>query len=95
MRYRNGAVENIKREKTSILFLPSLSESKPAGMLAIIPVNAETDAIKPTPEGSAPRWVENRGSTGLLDIVELNMANSPVLQSSIKGLNFVAFLPIG
>ncbi|MCG2709201.1 MAG: hypothetical protein L6246_02615 [Thermodesulfovibrionales bacterium] len=41
-------------------------------MLATMPVNAETAAINPTPDGSAPKWEANRGSTGLLDIVELN-----------------------
>jgi hypothetical protein len=42
-------------ENNNIFFLPILSESNPAGMLAIIPVNAETDAMKPTPARSAPR----------------------------------------
>ncbi|MBU4320354.1 MAG: hypothetical protein Q8N12_06620 [Thermodesulfovibrionales bacterium] len=55
-----------------MFFLPILSENKPAGMLATMPVNAETAAINPTPDGSAPKWEANRGSTGLLDIVELN-----------------------
>jgi hypothetical protein len=58
-------------------------------MLNTTPIKAETAATIPTPDGSAPRWVANRGSTGLFDIVELNIAKSPVLQSMTKGLNFI------
>ena len=42
-------------EKISILFFPSLSAKMPAGMLMTTPVNAEMEAIKPTPDGSAPK----------------------------------------
>lgn len=83
----------MKEERISTLFLPHLSERIPAGMLAMIPVKAEIEATIPTPEGSAPRWEAKRGSTGLLEIVELNMAKSPVVQRSMKGLNFIWNFP--
>ena len=52
----------------------------------MIPVNADTPAIIPTPVGLAPRCCVNKGSTGLLEMVELNMANNPEIQSKMKGL---------
>jgi hypothetical protein len=66
-------------------FLPHRSERIPAGMLIMIPVNEETAATIPTPDGSAPSDAVNRGSTGLLAIVELKMAKSPVAQSIRNG----------
>ena len=75
-------------EKTSILFLPNLSVRMPAGMLMTTPVKAETEAINPTPDGSAPKQALKMGSTGLLDIVELNIAKRPVEQSKMNGLVF-------
>jgi hypothetical protein len=63
-----------------------LSENTPAGKLATIPVKADTPAIIPTPAGVAPIYAVNKGSTGLFAIVELNMANNPVVQSKIKGV---------
>jgi hypothetical protein len=54
-------------------------------MLAMIPVNADTPAMIPTPAGEAPRCSVNNGRTGLLEIVELKMANNPEVQSNIKG----------
>jgi len=52
----------------------------PAGILAMMPVKADTAATIPTPPASAPRWVAKRGSTGLLEIVELKIAKRPVAQ---------------
>jgi hypothetical protein len=57
-------------------------------MLAMIPVKADTPAIIPTSAGFAPRYEENKGRTGLFEIVELNMANNPEVQSKINGLIF-------
>lgn len=82
-------MQKITAENNSIFFLPILSENIPAGMLKITPVNAETAAMNPTPDGSAPKWNANRGRTGLFDIVELKTAKSPVVQSTMKGLNFI------
>jgi len=58
-------------------------------MLAMTPVKAETEATKPTPEGSAPRWAAKRGSTGLFEIVELKIAKSPAAQRMRKGVTDV------
>ncbi len=80
-------MEKIKAENTIIRFLPNLSENIPAGMLAMIPVNADTPAIIPTPRGVAPRCSVNKGNTGLLEMVELNMATNPDEQSKINGVN--------
>ena len=88
-RYRKGAVENTIAEKTSILLFPNLSAKMPAGMLVTTPVKADTEAINPTPVGPAPKWAVKIGRTGLLDMVELNMAKRPVVQRITKGLKFI------
>ncbi|MBT9139298.1 MAG: hypothetical protein DDT31_01882 [Syntrophomonadaceae bacterium] len=75
-----------------MFFLPILSENKPAGMLAIMPVNVDTAATMPTTDRSAPKCDAKSGSTGLFDIVELNIAKSPVLHKSMNGLVFI-FIP--
>lgn len=58
-----------------------------SGILAIMPVKADTPAIIPTPVGLAPRYAVNKGRTGLFEIVELYMANNPEVQSNKKGVN--------
>ena len=70
-----------------IRFLPNLSEKIPAGILAMIPVNAETPAIIPTPTEVAPRCSAYKGNTGLLEMVELDMATNLSVQSKINGVN--------
>jgi len=50
-----------------------------------MPEKADTAATMPTPEGSAPRCVAKRGSTGFLDMVELKIARNPVMQRRTKG----------
>ncbi len=74
-------------ERTSILLRPNLSENIPDGILAIMPVKADIPAIIPTPVGLAPRYVVNKGKAGLFEMVELNMANNPEVQSNEKGVN--------
>jgi len=69
----------------SIRFRPQRSESIPAGMLAIMPVKAETAAMAPTVEGPAPRCDAKSGRTGLFEIVELKIARKPVMQRMVKG----------
>jgi len=58
----------------------------PAGILAMMPVNAETAATMPTPDGAAPRCWAKSGSTGLFDMVELKIARNPVMQRRRKGV---------
>src|SRR5512139_2442918 len=86
----------MRDDRTSIRLLPKRSARMPAGMLAMTPVKAETEATKPTPEGSAPRWAAKRGSTGLFEIVELKIAKSPAAQSIRKGVTeaFTAGIPL-
>jgi len=79
-------VANTRDAMMSILFLPQRSESIPAGMLAMIPVNADTAATMPTPDGPAPRCCAKSGSTGLFEIVELKIARKPVMQRMAKGV---------
>jgi len=79
-------------ERTNILLRPHLSENIPDGILAIMPVKADTPAIIPTPVGLAPRYAVNKGRTGLFEMVELNIANNPEVQSKIKGVNLKLIL---
>lgn len=79
---------------TNILLRPNLSENIPAGMLAMMPVKADTPAINPTSAGPAPRYEVNNGRTGLFEIVELNMAKSPEVHSKINGLIFNSIVSI-
>ena len=81
-------MENTMPERTNILLRPNLSENIPDGILAIMPVKADTPAIIPTPVGLAPRYAVNKGKTGLFEMVELNMANNPEVQSTMKAVNF-------
>jgi hypothetical protein len=82
-------------ERINILFRPHLSERIPAGILATIPVKADTAATKPTPAESAPRCEANKGRTGLFDMVELKMAKSPVMHSNINGLGLMIIRLLG
>jgi hypothetical protein len=58
-------------------------------MLIITPVNADTEATNPTPDGSAPKWAAKIGSTGLFDMVELKIAKIPALHNTMKGVKFI------
>lgn len=58
----------------------------PNGKLAIMPGMVEAAAIKPISGSDAPKLTANRVNVGLLDIVELKMANRPVTQRKRKGV---------
>jgi phosphoribosylcarboxyaminoimidazole (NCAIR) mutase len=58
-----------------------MSESEAAGKLIKIPGMVEAAATKPVKSVGVPRLNEKGFRTGLLDIVELRIANSPVTQS--------------
>ena len=64
---------------------PIISESMPAGRLTMMPTSVEAAAIKPTVPMDTSRERIKRGSTGLLDIVELKMASPPIIQRRING----------
>jgi hypothetical protein len=55
-------------------------------MLKRTPVKAETAATLPTAAASAPRCDAKSGRTGLLAIVELNIADRPAAQRRRNGL---------
>jgi hypothetical protein len=78
----------------SIRFRPHTSDNIPAGILAMIPVKADIPAMTPTPAGPAPRCSVNKGRTGLFEMVELNMANRPEAQRTIKGEFFEDILSL-
>jgi len=68
-----------------------MSESEAAGKLIKIPGMVEAAATKPDQISGVPRLVANKFRTGFLDIVELKIANSPMMQIIRKTLS-LAFL---
>ena len=64
--------------------LPIMSESDAAGKLMIIPGIVEAAATMPNKSVGVPKLLANGFRTGLLDIVELSMANAPIVQSMTK-----------
>ena len=68
-----------------------MSESEVAGKLIRMPGIVEAAAIKPVKSVGVPRFKEKGFRTGLLDIVELKIANSPIVQI-IKKMLSLAFL---
>jgi len=61
-----------------------MSESDAAGKLIIIPGIVEAAATMPNKSAGVPRLLANGFKTGLFDIVELRMANAPIVQSIMK-----------
>jgi hypothetical protein len=61
-----------------------MSESEAAGRLIIIPGNVEAAATMPNKSVGVPKLLANGFKTGLLDIVELRIANAPIVQSITK-----------
>ena len=61
-----------------------MSESDAAGKLMIIPGIVEAAATIPNKSVGVPKLLANGFRTGLLDIVELSMANAPIVQSMTK-----------
>jgi hypothetical protein len=62
-----------------------ISERVAAGKLIIMPTTVEAAATKPSSWSVMPSELANRGSAGLLDIVELKIARPPIMQSNKKG----------
>ena len=58
-----------------------MSESEAAGRLAKMPGMVEAEATNPVQFVGVPRLNENGFRTGLLDIVELRIANNPMTQN--------------
>jgi len=69
-----------------------MSESDAAGRLISIPGIVEAEATKPSQKPSGVcRLVAKGFKTGFLDIVELNMANTPIVQSIQNMLSLLVF----
>ena len=64
--------------------LPIMSESDAAGKLTMIPGMVEAAATMPNKSAGVPKLLANGFRTGLFDIVELRMANAPMVQSIMK-----------
>lgn len=68
-----------------------MSESEAAGKLIKMPGIVEAAAIKPNQTSGVPRLVANGFKTGFFDIVELKIANDPIMHI-IKKVLSLAFL---
>jgi hypothetical protein len=71
-----------------------MSESEAAGRLIKIPGMVEAAATKPLHSVGVPRLAAKGFNTGLLDIVELKIANPPITQRVQKTI-FTLFLVLG
>jgi hypothetical protein len=70
----------MKAAKSKTFRLPKTSESDAAGRLIRIPGMVEAEATIPSRSVGVPRLVANGLSTGFFDIVELRIANKPIMQ---------------
>jgi hypothetical protein len=61
-----------------------MSESEAAGKLIRIPGIVDADATIPSRSSGVPKLVANGLSTGFLDMVELRIANKPIMHSITK-----------
>jgi len=64
-----------------------MSESEATGKLANIPGMVEADATRPIQPSGVPRFEAKGFNTGFFDIVELEIANNPMIQSVQKTLS--------
>lgn len=69
-----------------------MSESEATGKLIKIPGMVEAAATNPVKSVGVPRFKEKGFRTGLLDIVELKIANSPMMQIIKKMLSLAFFV---
>jgi len=76
-----GAVAKTNAATNMTLFLPTRSESEPAGRLIRIPGMVDAEAIRPKEAPSAPKLSDSKGRTGFFDIVELSIASAPAILS--------------
>jgi len=63
-----------------------MSERIPKGKLATMPGMVEAAAIKPISGSDAPKLIANRVNVGLFDIVELKIANKPMVERKKNGV---------
>ena len=69
-----------------------MSESEAAGRLIKMPGIVEAAATKPVQSVGVPRLNEKGFRTGLFDIVELRIANNPMMQIAKKMLSLTSFV---
>jgi hypothetical protein len=62
------------------LRLPKTSESDAAGKLMRMPGMVEAEATMPSKSSGVPKLVAKGFRTGFFDIVELRIANKPIMQ---------------
>ena len=68
-----------------------MSDSEAAGKLIKIPGMVDAEETKPLNSVGVPRLAEKGFSTGLFDIVELRIANPPIIQR-VQKATFIALL---
>lgn len=61
-----------------------MSESEPAGKLIKTPGRVEAAAMNPIKASGVPRLAAKGFNTGFLDIVELRIANAPIIHETTK-----------
>ena len=74
----------MKVETSRTFRLPKMSEREAAGRLMSIPGMVEAEATSPIRLEGVPRLVAKGFRTGFLDIVELRIANAPIVHSARK-----------
>ena len=82
--YRKGAEANTIVDARRTFLLPIMSESEPAGKLIKTPGRVEAAATNPMKASGVPRASANGFKTGFLDIVELRIANAPIMHRTAK-----------
>ena len=86
-RYRNGETAKREADRRIIFLLPYTSERVPKGKLAKIPGTVDAAAIRPISGSVAPNFSAKKVSVGLLDIVELKIANRPMTERKINEID--------
>ena len=71
-------------DATRTLLLPKMSESDPAGKLMRTPGRVDAAAMNPMNAVGVPRLSAKGFNTGFFDIVELRIANAPIMQEMTK-----------
>lgn len=74
----------MKVENNKTFRRPKTSERDAAGKLISIPGIVDADAMRPVRSSGVPKLVAKGFKTGFFDIVELRIANSPIMQSIRK-----------
>jgi len=71
-------------EAKRTFLLPNMSEREPAGRLIKTPGRVEAAATNPINASGVPKLSAKGFRTGFLDIVELRIANAPIMHMAKK-----------